>query len=381
MKLGAALTVIGLGVGVATFAVTQGCGGDSDSGGNEPGQIGKVPPPAEGAPTQATDERTFAVDSIALGEADRAGVKNANAWKSYGYNLDGRITNVTGASSPDLARVCKRTQGAPATVHQDGDEGTDNTFGKEILKLLDPFTPTPSKSLTDAIRAGDFTIMLAIKGLTDEPEQTNTGLAGTLLVGAPFSDDDSKQPTFTTADEWPFIKDPQVPIDGAYINKGVFVNGTGGAQVKLSLSISGQSLNLTINKAIITFKHNPASKSLEEGTIAGVINTEEFVNGIASVAGRFSTDLCSGSTVEGIKGSIRQASDMLADGSQDPEKNCDGISVGLGFTAKQIGKASTPVEPEIPQDDPCNPTNNPPEDAGTDAGTDAGDNDAGDGGQ
>jgi len=381
MKLGAALTLIGFGVGIATFAVTQGCGGDSDNGGNGPEQTGKIPPPEEGAPTSATDERTFAVDSIMLGEADRAGVKNANAWKSYGYNLDGRITNVTGATSPDLGRVCKRAQGAPATVHQDGDEGTDNTFGKEILKLLDPFTPTPSKTLTDAIRAGDFTIMLKVKGLTDEPEQTNTGLAGTLLVGGAFSADGSQTPTFTTADDWPFIQDPQVAINGAYINKGTFVNGKGGAQVKLSLSISGQSLNLTINKAIISFKHNPAGKALEEGTIAGVINAEEFVNGISGVAGRFSTDLCSGSTVEGIKNSIRQASDMLADGTQDPEKNCDGISVGLGFTAKQVGNPTRAVQPEVPQDDPCNPTDNPNEDAGTDAGTDAGDNDAGDGGQ
>ncbi len=367
MKLGAALPLIGLGAGVATFAATQGCGGDSDNGGGKAtDQTGKTVPAEEGAPTAATEERVFALNSISLGEADRAGVKNKDAWKSYGYNLDGRITTVQGATSPDLERVCKRAQGAPATVHQDGDEGTDNTFGKEILKLLDPFTPTPSKSLTDAIVAGDFTIMLKVVGLTDEPEQTNTGLSGTLLVGGKFSEDDSKVPTFTTADDWPYVQDPQVPISGAYINKGVFVNGTGGAQVKLSLSISGQSLSLTINKAIISFKHNPATKSLEEGTIAGVINTEEFVNGISAVAGRFSTDLCSGSTVEGIKGSIRQASDMLADGSQDPARSCDGISVGLGFTAKQVGKPTKVVQPEVPQDDPCNPTNNP-QDAGADA--------------
>lgn len=373
MKLGAALTLIGLGLGVATFAVTQGCGGDSDNenGGAAGEQTGKTVPPEEGTPTASTEERVFALDSISLGEADRNGVKDKDAWKGYGYNLDGRITNVTGSTSPDLERVCKRAQGAPATVHQDGDEGTDNAFGKEILKLLDPFTPTPSKSLTDAIRAGDFTIMLKIVGLTDEPEQTNTGLSGTLLVGGKFSEEEGKVPTFSPTDDWPYIQDPQVPISGAYINKGVFVNGTGGAQVKLSLSISGQSLSLTINKAIISFKHNPATKALEGGTIAGVINTEEFVNGISSVAGRFSTDLCSGSTVEGIKGSIRQASDMLADGTQDPSKPCDGISVGLGFTAKQVGNPTKVVQPEVPQDDPCNPTDNPPDNPPQDAGADA----------
>lgn len=356
MRLGAALTVIGLGASIATLAVTQGCSSDSSDAGGGGDQTGKIVPAKEGSPTGSTEERVFAINTISLGEADRAGNKNKDAWKKYGYNLDGRITTVSGATSPDLDRVCKRVQSARPTVHQDGDEGIDNSFGKEILTLLDSFTSTPSKSLTDAIAKGDFTIMLKVVGLNDEPEQTNTDLSGTLLVGGKFSEDDSKPPTFTTADDWPYVKDPQVPISGAYINKGVFVNGTGGAQVKLALSISGQSLNLTINKAIISFKHNPGAKSLEEGTIAGVINTQELIDGITAVAGRFSTDLCSGSTVEGIKDSIRQASDMMADGNQDPTKTCDGISVGIGFTAKQVGKPTKIVEQGEPPPDPCNPS-------------------------
>lgn len=361
MRIGAALTVIGLGASIATLAATQGCGGDSSEG-NGRDETGKIVPAKEGSTTSSTEERVFAVDSISLGEADLDGNKNKDAWKKYGYNLDGRITNVSGATSPDLDRVCKRVQGAPPTLHQDGDEGTDNAFGKEILKLLDPFTPTPSKAVRDALAKGDFTIMLKVVGLTDAPEQTNTDLSGTLLVGGAFSEDGSKIPTFTTADDWPYYREPQVGISDAYINKGVFVNGAGGAQVKLSLSISGQSLSLTINKAIISFKHNPAGKSLEEGTIAGVINTEEFVSGIGSVAGRFNTELCSGALVEEIKNSIRQASDMIADGSQDPAKTCDGISVGIGFTAKQVGNPTKAIEQTEPPPDPC--TTPPEGDAG-----------------
>jgi hypothetical protein len=375
MKLGAALTLIGVvGASAGALIISQGCGGGSDDSTGAGEQLGKVPPAEEGSAVAGGEERTFALNSISLGEADRGGNKNKDAWKKYGYNLDSRVTNVTDQKSPDLARVCKRASGAPATVHQDGDEGTDNAFGKEILKLLDPFTPTPSKSLTDAIAKGDFTIMLKIVGLSDDAAQTNKGLSGTLLVGGEFSKDENVKPTFTSADDWPYIKDPQVPITGAYINKGVFVNGKGGAQVKLALSISGQQLSLTINKAIITFKHNPGAKSLEEGTIAGVINTEEFVNGISSVAGRFSTDLCQGSTVDGIKASIRQASDMLADGTQDPGKTCDGISVGLGFTAKQVGKPTKETVPGDAPPDPCKPGSSS---GGNDAGSSSGGQDAG----
>ncbi|HVJ93385.1 MAG TPA: hypothetical protein VM580_26470, partial [Labilithrix sp.] len=225
MKFGAALTLIGLAGGLATLAATQGCGdsGSADDKGAT-SETGKTVPPAEGSPTTATDERAFAVDALFVGDADRAGTASATAWKKFGYNLDGHITTVTDSNSPDLKTVCKRASGAQASVHQDGDEGTDNAFGSKILPLLQPFAPAVSKTATDAIRKGDFTVMLKVVGLTDDAAQTNTGLSGTLLVGGAFSEDGSKTPTFTTADDWPYIKDPQVALSVAYINKGVFVN-------------------------------------------------------------------------------------------------------------------------------------------------------------
>jgi hypothetical protein len=354
MKLGAALTLVGLGVGIATFAVATGCSSESETG--TVNETGKTIPEETGTPAAATEERVFALNSLSLGEADRGGNKNKDAWKKYGFNLDNRITAVADKSSPGLGRVCKLQPGAVASTHQDGDEGTDNSFGKNILTLLDPFAPNPSTDISKSIIDGEFTIMLKVIGLTDEPEQTNTGLSGTLLVGGAFNPEDkTARPTFTAADDWPYVADPQVPISGAYINKGVFVNGKGGAQVKIAIGIQGQNLNLTINKAIISFKHNPATKSLEEGTIAGVINTEELVTGVGAIAGRLSKDLCQGSTVEGIKSSLKQASDMLADGTQDPGRTCDGISVGLGFTAKQIGKPTKIAPATGGGDDPCAP--------------------------
>lgn len=371
MKLGAALTLIGLGLGAGFFIVNEGCGSDS-SGTGGGSETGKVPPAEEGSPTSATDERVFAINSIWLGETDRAGNANKDAWKKFGYNLDGRITNVTDQKSPDLAKVCKRVSGAAATIHQDGDEGTDNVFGKEVLKLLGSITAAPSKQVTDSIIAGDFTVMLKVKGLTDDPAQTNTGLSGEILIGSAFSADATQRPTFTTSDDWPYLNDPKVPISTAYINKGTFVNGAG-AQVRLSLSLSGQQLSLTINKALVTFKHNPGAKSLDEGTIAGVINTQEFVTGIAKVAGALDRSFCEGSTIEGVKKSIAETSDMLADGTQDPAKECDGISIGLGFTAKQVGTPTKEVTAG-PASNPC--------DAPVDAGADASPNtsDAGDAG-
>ena len=146
------------------------------------------------------------------------------------------------------------------------------------------------------------------------------------------------------------------------------MNGEGGASVQLSLAIQGQTLTLTINKALITFTHKPPN-DLTDGVIAGVIDTAQFVDGISSVAGRFSPELCSGTTVEGIKDSIRQASDMLADGSQAAGVACTGISVGLGFTAKRVANPTKAVSETTEAPNPC--TNPPATDGGTDAAADA----------
>ena len=44
---------------------------------------------------------------------------------------------------------------------------------------------------------------------------------------------------------------------------------------------------------------------------------------------------------------IRQASDIMVDGTQDPAKTCNGISIGLGFEMSelQFGNVANPVAP------------------------------------
>ena len=63
-------------------------------------------------------------------------------------------------------------------------------------------------------------------------------------------------------------------------------------------------------------------------------------------------NLCTGSAVEGILNQIRQSSDILMDGSQDPSKTCDGISLGIGFSGKQI-KLGDIAEAGEPATNPC----------------------------
>ncbi len=39
-------------------------------------------------------------------------------------------------------------------------------------------------------------------------------------------------------------------------------------------------------------------------------------------------------------GQIEESTDILADGTQDPDKDCDGISIGLTFDAAPIDVAA-----------------------------------------
>lgn len=337
-----ALSLITFGLGVTAFGVTQGCSSDSTSSG---GAVAGRQPPAKPSAAAANlgDERTFAVYSLQLGETDRAGVKSTSAWKDFGYNLDGLVT------TKESADVCTRVKGAASTNQEDGKEGIDNAFGSIIIPFIDQLQANPSKTLSDNIQNGTFTILLTVKGLTDDPAQTNTDLAGEILIGGSFAD--GGKPTFTKSDDWPYRADPRVALPGAYITNGTFVNGAG-TTVKLSLLIGGVSLDLSINKAILTFAHSKPDE-LSSGTIAGVIATDELLKGIEKVAGRLSTALCTGSSLESIKNSLKQASDIMVDGTNRPGVECNGISVGIGFTAKRIGPPKTLAKDEPAPPDPC----------------------------
>ena len=70
------------------------------------------------------------------------------------------------------------------------------------------------------------------------------------------------------------------------------------------------------------------------------------------IAGTISTQLCGGSTLDTVKQTIRQASDILVDGTQDPSKPCDGVSIGIGFEAVKVTAKGVAPDPP-PGPNPC----------------------------
>jgi hypothetical protein len=382
-KIGAALALsVGI-AGLSVYAPACSSGGGNADGGPT-GDLAKPPAPT-GDNTTVTDEVTFAVDSLQLGEAPRAGgPASTNAWKEYGYDIDGL------KSDKNSTDVCTPAAGGGSQVKVDGNNGIDNSFGANILPIIQSAAslPEPSKTITEAIRDGSFTLQLKIKGLdtAKAATQTNQGLSSQLFASGKFDETGATKPTFSPNDDWPVR--PELLNDGmtiasgskvsfpkSYIVNGTFVNGSPG-KVTISLVFSGVALDLEIQQAIISMQMKDGDSAVN-GTISGVLDTEKLIDGLRKVAGRISTSLCGGSTFDGIAQQIRQTSDILADGTNKAGVPCNAISVGLGFTAKRI-KNPTKVAPlGPPSPDPCMAM----PDGGADSGkTDSGVSDAAGGG-
>jgi len=334
----------------ALFSLT-GCGSDATPAETTPDQTGLVPP--EPPPEKPGDGpgAVFAVDKLFLGETNRDGTPNkSNGWRQYGYNLDGKVSTT---ASKDLCKP--NSSAAPATIYPDGDQGIDNSFGKNILAIILGLEPAPSTSVNESIGEGSFTVMMSLEGLGADPSYNP--LTTRLYAGA----DLGAAPAWDGTDMWPvrpeLLNDPtditssKVVFPQSYLVDNTWVSGTKGT-VNLNLSVSGFALNLTIASAILSMELDADHKGAVNGTIAGVLETEVLIEELQKVVGGFQPSLCEGSTIEGILNQIRQASDILKDGSQDPSRTCDGISVGLGFSAKQV-QLGTVAPASDPAPDPC----------------------------
>jgi hypothetical protein len=359
MKLWKVWSVFGAGTAtlVGLLSYQAGCGGgDAPVAGQPPSKPGTKPS------TQPTNVETFAIQTLLLGEYDRTTkAPSTTAWKSYGYNLDGKVTT---KESTDVCTAAVKTN------QIDGNNGIDNAFGSVILPIIQTAASlqTPSDTISTAIDKGDFTIQIQVTGLDDTPTQTATGLSGQLYASGSYG---ATAPTFDSTTDWPVnaqllvnptdVTKSSIVFPDAYVVNGTFVSGdlkAGGITVKISLVFQGVPLTLSVNHAVITFDHTTANDAAN-GTIAGVIDTSELITGLKSVAGRISQSLC-GSAFDGIAQQITQASDIKKDGSNAAGGTCDGISIGLGFIGKKIANPT-----KIASDDGAVP----PDPCSTDGGT------------
>lgn len=372
MKRTAVLTSLSASLLLATVLVTglanQGCSSDESS--TTSATTKRPPTKPSGPATSDSSTKTFAVNKLFLGDAPRnGGPASSTAWKKFGYDLDGKITS---SSSTD---VCKLPPNSDRSYKEDGDQGIDNSFGHNLTSLITGLSKTAATDLQNQINDGTFSLLFTVSGLSDDTKQTATGLKGYLNAAATFDPSGQKKPAFTPTEEWSvrpeLLTNPSDPtsskvrFDDAYVASGTFVSA-GSSSFTLTLSFSNQKLDLTIYKPIVTFDH-ASTTAAANGVIAGIIKTEELLSGLTSIASRLDKKFCNPNELVTITDSIRAVSDIMADGTQDPNKTCDGISIGLGFEATQVANPTKVAAAEQGGGDLCSGT----PDGGTDSGSDS----------
>ncbi|MDI3290982.1 hypothetical protein, partial [Polyangium sp. 15x6] len=325
-----------------------GTGGTGGGGQGGAGGGGGSLPDCMGGP-----EIVLAMNHLLIGDTDPDGTPNpATAWKQYGRNIDGDV------STKESTGLCKPVGGAPpAVVYPDGNNGIDNSFGRNVLPMFLGLVADLSTQTNEAIANGEFTHLLSISNVGQEACTTSSKLFLGGNLGQP--------PTFDGSDVWPIdassLTDPADPTSAVWsfsstaITQGA-VDTISPSQFTLRLRFPGLDMHLPIHQARISMQLDANQQGATGGQISGVIYTKDLTDEMAKQAGQLDESFCdpSSPTLQSIQNQLRQASDILSDGTQDPTKECDAISIGLGFTMKsaQLGSV-VPAAPPPP--DPCVP--------------------------
>jgi IPT/TIG domain/Collagen triple helix repeat (20 copies) len=290
--------------------------------------------------TPVCAETTFALTKLAFGEG------SSGQWKKVGFNIDGLVSTATSTD------VCAPNSGAtPSVPYPDGDNGIDNSFGKNLLPLLLSLEPTFVSDVNANVQAGAFSALLEMTCLppTGDSPSFLTKLFGATALGA--------TPKLDGTDRWPVAPEllsdlanpdsatltfPMSSVTGQVFDTGK--NQTVALALPLVAGGKSSSLNLKIYAAQVTMTLASDRKSATGGMIGGVLKTAEFVQEVKKLA--YLLNYCGVGSLPTLITDIWQASDILSDGTQDPTKTCDGISIGLDFEMTQAQRGDVgPAQP------------------------------------
>ena len=329
--------------------------GDGGSGGSAvipndgPGQ--PPPPPPSGSPPIA-DDISFGASRVFYGGTDRSGSPNPSAWRSYGYNLDGLVS---AAGNPSH---CAPASGGKQAVMDDGDNGIDNAWGKQILPLWLSLANDFEEQANERIALGEYTLLFTVGGVGADANYL--GLEARAYHGATLG----APPSFGGGESWPVTPeslDNPIALDSSkwsflqsYVSNNTFVSSprNGSFELVIPFDTFEGAMRLPLTNTVISMDLSPDRGTARNGIIAGIIPVEALVAEMRRIAGSFSQEFCSGTTIESLNDQLRQAADILVDGTQDPNRTCDGISLGVGFDAVSfaVNAIGTPT-PSTP--DPC----------------------------
>lgn len=337
-----------------------GCDGSEDPGApGEPMLIHAAPPASpDGSGAGDGPGLALAISRVRLGRHDPAGASDEDAWETIGFDLDGVVTLA------EHHATCAASPGATfeATL-RDGHAGRDNSFGKNIVPMLDALAGSAEERTNDDIRNGLYTTLFSLDELGDEPEYGT--VPAHVYEGAPvgpeppaFDGHDVWSPTFESAP----AGDPppmRAPLHESYLaddgGGGTWVGRSEGV-VTFRAAMSREPARdkvatLSVHRPIIAV-HLDEERAAGTGTLTGYLRPGELHAEIRRVVSLHHPGACHGQGLDGLERQIEKAADILEDGSIDPEAPCDAISFGVAFEVIRVhlGPRAPPAPPPA---DPC----------------------------
>jgi hypothetical protein len=293
----------------------------------------------------------FVVRKLFYGNTDMSGVSSTQAWKKYGENIDGI------ASSRDKNQgECRPLDGASPANRDDGDDGIDNSFGHVLVPFIAPFVGDATEVASAAIEAGGRTPIILVGAWPhgEDARAIDTGFAYAEKTSTPPRWDGTDARSLAAS--WTNGARPAVSFANAYACDHELASGEATAAIQIELRVLHDDtgiLRVALHRPHIRMTIAPDGRTAT-GYFSGVLATEEVTRAFQDVAGAISKELCSGSTLDSVIRQIREASDILVDGSQDPNQDCNGISLGMGFEAVAATPSDiAPAEP--PPENACAP--------------------------
>jgi cysteine-rich repeat protein len=301
---------------------------------------------------------------IRIGATRPDGSQAADAWQSIGFDLDGVCTNSATCKGPQNALSCHP---ATAQVPYDGELCRDNAFASlQQLVAAVPEVGTRFGISEDALNCnlwrGTYTVVLKISGYNGQVDDSQVrvdyyaspGLERPPAWQCPQDGFRSKYPMWRTSSEWhvdssalmqPIAAPGSLPNSNvadanAYVHDGYLVAQlpadttlrlAGDANPYRGLAIKTQQALLVGN----LYRAQDATWHIRDGLAAGRIRSSDLITTFREVG------LCEGdASLNAFYGSLVEYAtddaDVLADGSNDPARGCDAISMGIAFEAAQI---------------------------------------------
>jgi len=328
-----------------------------DSGSDSDSLVDTAPPPPSGVrpPGRPAGERKASgkgktlfllMNQIHVGTRTAGGEKVPNAWRDWGYDLDGVCTGPDEA--PTSIGTCKRVESSEPLTNVDGNECRDNAFGAHLAPIADlAYGDDFDGHEAKAVARGDVTLLLVLDDLDDGADDPYVPgrmykVARWTGIDPPTKDDIREvESDSVIADD---LAAPRTAFPYGYLKGNVWVSGDPIASLGIAFPSSDLHLQIELSGGQLTLglaaNHSTGGVGLVTGAIP-VARIDDMLRPLAALMG-----MCPGDPAYvAVLGNAKKIPDLVGDapGLHDPKKPCDAISFTLGFGVVPILPVTTVV--------------------------------------